>query len=51
MTFVSDLDPTLLWGHFDAILEIPRGDLAKVVWIVERGQFRLGHCLQSAERN
>lgn len=25
MTFVSDLDPKPLWGHFDEILTIPRG--------------------------
>jgi dipeptidase D len=25
MTFVSELDPQPLWGHFDRILEIPRG--------------------------
>ncbi|MEM7481106.1 MAG: aminoacyl-histidine dipeptidase [Acidobacteriota bacterium] len=25
MTFVSELDPTALWRHFDRILEIPRG--------------------------
>ncbi len=25
MTFVSDLDPKPLWGHFDQILTIPRG--------------------------
>ena len=25
MTFVSTLDPTPLWGHFDTILTIPRG--------------------------
>ena len=24
MTFVSDLEPTALWRHFDAILTIPR---------------------------
>ena len=25
MTFVATLEPTALWGHFDAILTIPRG--------------------------
>lgn len=25
MTFVSELEPRSLWGHFDRILEIPRG--------------------------
>ncbi len=25
MTFVSELSPTQLWGHFDRILTIPRG--------------------------
>jgi dipeptidase D len=25
MTFVSELEPRALWGHFDRILEIPRG--------------------------
>ena len=25
MTFVSELEPTALWSHFDRILEIPRG--------------------------
>ncbi len=25
MTFVSSLEPTTLWGHFDQIMAIPRG--------------------------
>ena len=25
MTFVSEIEPTALWGHFDTILTIPRG--------------------------
>jgi dipeptidase D len=42
MTFVSDLEPTPLWGHFDTILTVPRGSKeegkmrAFVVGVAER---------------
>ncbi|MGD8321979.1 MAG: aminoacyl-histidine dipeptidase [Gemmatimonadota bacterium] len=42
MTFVSDLEPKALWGHFDEILTIPRGSKeedemrAFVVGVAER---------------
>ena len=43
MTFVSDLDPEVLWGHFDQILTIPRGSK-------EEDQIR-AYVIQVAERN
>ena len=42
MTFVSDLEPRALWGHFDEILTIPRGSK-------EEGQIR-EYVVQVAQR-
>jgi dipeptidase D len=43
MTFVSDFEPRALWGHFDAILTIPRGSK-------EEGQIR-EYVVQVAQRH
>ena len=42
MTFVSDLEPTALWRHFDAILTIPRASK-------DEGRMR-GHIVELADR-
>ena len=52
MTFVSDLEPTALWRHFDAILAIPRASKAEdrmrahVEGVAE--SFGLAHCADGA---
>ena len=43
MTFVADLEPKALWGHFDQILTIPRGSK-------EEDRIR-AHVVDIAERN
>ncbi len=43
MTFVADLEPKALWGHFDQILTIPRGSK-------EEDQIR-AHIVAVAERS
>ncbi|MDT8436444.1 MAG: aminoacyl-histidine dipeptidase [Gemmatimonadota bacterium] len=43
MTFVSDLEPSALWAHFDRLLEIPRGS--------RREERAREHVLSIARRN
>lgn len=54
MTFVADLEPRAVWGHFDAILGIPRpskGEDAMRRYVVERAQARGYETHQDAAGN
>ena len=52
MSFVKELEPQALWGHFDRILEIPRGskeeDRMREYVLEVAGRCGLGHQIDSA---
>lgn len=54
MSFVADLEPRAVWGHFDAILGIPRrskGEDAMRRYVLERAQARGYETRQDAAGN